>query len=291
MKRFHLLLCLWLFSAMTHADGLHILLTNDDGYDTPGIRALRTALIEDGHRVTLAGPAQNASGQSAAISFGTLTVKQTEPGVYAVEGTPATCVLVGVTGILPPEQRPDLVISGINEGANLGVLSAFSGTVGATVAGLHLAKPGIPGIAISTDLIDGDPRSPANLAHSAAIADFIARLVARLQQERARNDGPLLPAGLALNINYPPLAREQIKGVGIYRHGRVAPIGMRFEQNDDGQWKPHLRRVTDGDGEVAQADTTAYRQGYITVVPIDGDYTAPDWPPALALPGLEQLSP
>lgn len=290
-QKFCFLLCLVLAGDL-HAAGLKILLTNDDGYATPGIRALRSALIEAGHTVTLVGPAQNASGQSAAINFSTLTVKQAEPGIYAVGGTPATCVLVGVTGILPPDQRPDLIVSGINEGANLGVAAAFSGTVGATVAGLHFARPGIPGIAISTDLIDGDPQSANNRALNANIAKFIVRLVAQLTERRERT-GTLLPAGIALNVNYPPLPAEQIKGVGIYRSGQITPVDLRFEQVGAEQWKPHMRLLTGAAPEPGDAmvddDVGAYRRGYVTIVPITGDYTAPNWKTLEIVPNLQSI--
>ncbi|MDH4063715.1 MAG: 5'/3'-nucleotidase SurE, partial [Acidobacteriota bacterium] len=105
---------------------------------TPGIRALLDSLRAEGHDVTLVAPATNQSGTSAALTLGVVSVTPdpTDPGIFAVGGTPATSVLLGVTGILGPGRRPDLIVSGTNDGANLGPATVISGTVGATIVAL-----------------------------------------------------------------------------------------------------------------------------------------------------------
>lgn len=265
-------ICCFMFSLLFafQAQALNILLTNDDGYDHPWINAVRDSLLAAGHEVTVVAPAVNQSGQSAALTLDAMrnkdAIRRAEPGVYAVEGTPATAVILAVEQVMT--ERPDLVVSGTNDGANIGVLSSFSGTVGATVAALNLVGEPIPAIAISSNRLDQSvaPGEEPNLGHAREIADFLVGVVAGLDASRAE-DGALLPRGIALNINYPALPRDQVKGAGIYRHGPVdrtlfSAGGAAAEQASSGnpEW-----------------DTTALAQGHITIVPINGDYTAPQW--------------
>lgn len=298
------------------AQALNILLTNDDGFGHPWIRTLHAALLEAGHEVTMVAPADNQSGQSTALSLGALMAGEDilgnpEPGVYTVAGTPATAVIVGVAKVLPT--RPDLVVSGPNDGANIGVLSSASGTVGATVAALNLLGTPIPAIAISSNRLDVNSaaNSEINLAHAGNIADFMVRLVAALEASQERTGG-LLPHGIALNVNYPAVAAEDVKGVGIYRHGR--DVGVDFSRRGLAAVAPHTESTEDAErvegaaahqaalaaGDTASAktpgekssaewDTGALRDGYITIVPIDGDYTAQNWREALPSSILDNL--
>lgn len=263
---------------------LDILVTNDDGYQHPWINLLRDRLVEAGHQVTLVGPAVNQSGQGTALTLdvmrkGDNAFTNPQPGIYAVEGTPGTAVIVGVRQVL--KERPDLVISGINDGANIGVLSSFSGTVGATVAALNMVGEPIPGIAISTNRLDKErePGAEPNLSHAGDVADFVVRLVKSLEASRD-GEAPLLPRGIALNVNYPAVPRGEVKGVGLYRHGPVdwtlygAPASTApAPAPDSAEW-----------------DTTGLGQGYITVVPINGDYTAPAWNSSVPQARLPQLA-
>lgn len=258
--------------ASNPASALNILLTNDDGFEHPWIRTLQTVLTAAGHEVTMVAPDVNQSGQSAALTLGAIrnsadALQQHAPQVYSVKGSPATAAILGVKDVL--KNRPDLIVSGINDGANIGVISAFSGTVGATVAALHLMGEPIPAIAISSNLLD--PQSTAesadNLRHATDISEFVARLISRLDSEANKQGSAILPYGIALNVNYPAVAHDQVQGVGIYQHGR--DIGVNF--SDKGAL-PQLQA-----GAEAKQDTTALRAGFITVVPIDGDYTARDW--------------
>lgn len=257
---------------------LDILLTNDDGYDKPGIRALHRVFKGAGHRVVLAAPAGNASGSSTSVTFAPIKVSEAEPNIYAIEASPASTVLLGV-GNYFPDGPPDLVISGINKGANLGPATPVSGTVGATIAALLLSEPAIPAIAISTDSFqptsgtDVDEQQ-ANLEHLDRIAHFVLTMVTRLQG-RSCNGGALLPPRLALNVNYPPIPDRDIKGVKLTQQSRTPTFRLSYAPSENNprlyapRFEKQLPALTGDEG-----DTSAFHQGYITIVPIDGNYTA-----------------
>ena len=258
------------FAACAHADGggaqapgLDIVLTNDDGYDAPGLLVLRAALQAAGHEVSVVAPGANRSGSSVAItSHGTLTWHEPEPGVIAVDGTPADCMRVAMTTLRATP--PDLIISGINFGQNVGPGMLSSGTVGAALAG---ASHGIPSIAISQTVDPHDVSGTARYFPSAA--EFVVRLVAALQA-----DGTflLLPAGVTLNVNYPARVSADVLGVRFTRQGRSTLYSLVYTRQGDSAvsmaFAPNKAAET-----VADADTTALREGYVSVTPLDGDWT------------------
>lgn len=170
-----------------------ILLSNDDGVHSKGIRTLAKKLKRVGH-VVIVAPDQERSAASHALTLHRpLRVKKIAPNFYAVDGTPTDCINLGINEIL--RQRPDLVVSGINRGANLGDDVHYSGTVSAALEG---GLMGIPSIAIS--VVGKDSRfffEPA--------ANFAVRLV-----KRVLKDG--LPEGIILNVNVPNLPATEIKG-------------------------------------------------------------------------------
>ena len=191
-------------SALAAVPGaLDILLTNDDGWDSIGIQTLKLALEAAGHNVTLVAPLDNRSGSSVSLTLDTVQVQQMSGNEYAVDGTPATCVLLGISGIL--DGRPDLVVSGTNKGKNVGPDTPFSGTVGAAIAAL---RAGLPAIAMSTKPPVNDETDPRFAEHFQNVADFAVRLIDRL---KTVNPAPgVLPKRTALNVNYPPLPPAQI---------------------------------------------------------------------------------
>ena len=166
---------------------LEILLSNDDGFDKPGIVALQHALSKAKHRVVLAAPAKNASGSSASITFAPVAVRQVATNTYAISASPATSVVLAVSALYPPGSPPDLVISGINKGANLGPATSISGTVGATTAAIQIIDPPIPAIAISTDPLGPNFSEEENTEHLQRISAFIVNLVDRLKQEQCKS--------------------------------------------------------------------------------------------------------
>jgi len=129
-----------LSSELLALDKLRILLTNDDGYQAPGIKAVRTALIEAGHDVVLIAPATQQSGASSSVTSGGITFNEEEPGIWAVTGRPADAVRIGI-GHIMKDNPPDLVVSGANFGNNSGVDVMISGTVGAALTALQFGFP------------------------------------------------------------------------------------------------------------------------------------------------------
>ena len=263
-------------SSATCDNKLNILLSNDDGFDKPGIVALQQALSQAKHRVVLAAPAKNASGSSASITFAPVAVEQVAANTYAISASPATSVVLAVSALYPPGSPPDLVISGINKGANLGPTTGISGTVGATTAAIKVIDPPIAAIAISTDPLGGNFSEEENIQHLQRISAFITNLVGRLTQERCKS-GFLLPQGLALNINYPPLATTEIKGIVMKEQGQAPyfKISYRPSKDDANVYLPVFKAQA-VENDIAQSDTLAYHQGYITIVPLDGNYTNKD---------------
>ncbi|MEZ0154913.1 MAG: 5'/3'-nucleotidase SurE [Candidatus Reddybacter sp.] len=255
---------------------LNILLSNDDGVDKPGIIAVQQALSQAKHRVVLAAPAKNASGSSASMTFAPVAVEKVATNTYAVSASPATSVVLAVSALYPPDSPPDLVISGINKGANLGPATGISGTVGATTAAIQIIEPPIPAIAISTDPLDPNFSEEENTQHLQRISVFIVNLVGRLTQERCKN-GLLLPQGLALNINYPPLPSEEIKGIVMKEQGQAPYFKISYRPSKDNAdvYLP-VFKTQSIENDIAQSDTLAYHQGYITIVPLDGNFTNND---------------
>lgn len=257
-------------------DSLDILLSNDDGFDKPGIIALQQALSQAQHRVVLAAPAKNASGSSASISFAPVAVEKIADNRYAISASPATSVVLAVSALYPPGSPPDLVISGINKGANLGPATGISGTVGASTAAIQIIEPPIPAIAISTDPLGPDFSEQENTEHLQRISAFIVKLVDRLIQGQCES-GVLLPKGLVLNINYPPLPPEKIKGIVIKEQGLAPYFKISYAPSkEDANVYLAVFKTQTVENDKPQSDTLAYHQGYITIVPLDGNYTSPD---------------
>lgn len=180
---------------------MRILLSNDDGYFAPGLAVLAASLAAAGHEVTVVAPERDRSGASNSLTLDRpLSVRRSPNGFFHVNGTPTDCVHIAVTGLLP--QRPDMVISGINHGANMGDDTIYSGTVAAAMEGFLL---GIPAVAVSLADIQGE--------HFPTAAEFVTGLVRRL--ERRPLSEPVL-----LNINVPDVGPEAIQGVEVTRLGR-----------------------------------------------------------------------
>lgn len=244
---------------------LRILITNDDGIEAPGIRVLRAALAREGHRLIVVAPSANRSGASVSITTsGSIGIREVEPDVWSVDGTPADCARLAATRIL--DEPADLAVSGINFGQNVGLGTISSGTVGAAISATGL---GIPAIAISQAV---DPRDVRNtVRYYPDAAAFVVELVRILAANRG--DGPILPDGVTLNVNHPPLHHAQLNGVRLTRQGRSTLYSIVYETADDGSvmmgFQPSTRRET-----VKNADTTAIAEGYISITPLDSSWTA-----------------
>ncbi len=179
---------------------MRILLSNDDGYFSPGLAMLAESLAGLGD-ITVVAPERDRSGASNSLTLDRpLTVRRSANGFMFVNGTPTDCVHLAVTGLL--EQLPDLVVSGINLGANMGDDTIYSGTVAAAMEGFLL---GIPSIAVSLASKEG--------RHFATAARIARELV-----ERFRRTPPAQP--VLLNVNVPDIAHETLRGIEVTRLGK-----------------------------------------------------------------------
>jgi 5'-nucleotidase len=200
---------------------LRILLTNDDGYDAPGIQAMYRALLDKGYDVMIVAPADQQSGTGVAVSIRTLIdIVKKDEGKWAIAERPADAVLVGLEHLLR-EIPPDLVVSGANFGENLGVAVFSSGTVGAAIMAMHR---GFPAIAVSvgsrSDESDAEPPYRSTVEAFADAGNFTAQIIERLEESRFEEDH-LLPGGTILNINYPALPVGEINGIKWTRLGKL----------------------------------------------------------------------
>lgn len=234
---------------------MNILLSNDDGFRAPGLRCLAEALRQVA-RVTVVAPDRNRSGASNSLTLDRpLRVREEEPGVLSVEGTPTDCVHLAITGLL--ETDPDMVIAGINHGANLGDDVLYSGTVAAAMEGRFL---GLPAIAVSLDC-DEKPR------HFATAADAVLRLI-RHMRTRA------LPPDTILNVNVPDIPGESLKGFAAtrlgHRHRSEPVIRARDPRGRPVYWVgPPGAEADAGEG----TDFHALANSRVSVTPLQVDLT------------------
>ncbi|MEZ6961739.1 MULTISPECIES: 5'/3'-nucleotidase SurE [unclassified Aeromonas] len=235
---------------------MRILVSNDDGVHAEGIRVLSEALGACGEVIVVA-PDRNRSGASHSLTLEVpLRVTRIgETGFHAVKGTPTDCVHLAVNELVRPE--PDMVVAGINHGANLGDDVIYSGTVAAATEGRHL---GYPSIAISL----------VGKTHFATAAHYAALLVKGLMKYP-------LPADQILNVNVPDLPLDQIKGIRVTRLGnRHRAESMICTEDPRGQpiyWiGPPGSQQDAGDG----TDFAAIEQGYVSITPLTIDMTAYD---------------
>ena len=181
---------------------MKILLSNDDSVFAKGIATMHAALAKQ-HDVTVIAPDRNCSGASNALSLHQpLRIQKMDSGFFAVNGTPSDCVHLGVNSFL--EEDPELVVSGINHGANLGDDVIYSGTVAAATEGRYM---GLPAIAVSLCNYDG--------GHFETAARVVVEVIEKLITHP-------LPANQILNINVPNLPYEELAGEG-YPSGATPP--------------------------------------------------------------------
>jgi 5'/3'-nucleotidase len=232
---------------------MRILLSNDDGYFAPGLERLAAELCKYAD-VTVVAPERDRSGSSNSLTLDRpLTVRRAPNGFLFVNGTPTDCVHLAVTGLL--EELPDMVISGINLGANMGDDTIYSGTVAAATEGYLL---GIPSIAVSITTKIG--------RHFETAAAVVGEL---LQRHRVQPLGRWL-----LNVNVPDVAHGEIKGYRITRLGRrhkAEPvIKTETPRGETCYWVGAAGPAADaGEG----TDFHAVEAGYVSVTPLQIDLT------------------
>jgi 5'/3'-nucleotidase len=268
-------------TAAAAQSGLNILLSNDDGYEAGGILAVRDALIEAGHRVTIVAPMENRSGSGASYTVsGTLDYYPQEDGVWAVDGTPVDAVTLGLVHVLRADP-PDLVISGANFGQNAGAGVLGSGTVGGA---LTASRAGVPAIALSVAIDLREAESSRRFSSTtdafAPAADFLVELVGQLEET---GGGGLLPPRTILNVNYPAVGPDEPAGVRFTTVSSVRSFRQLFSVGGD-QGPARVRLVP---GNVDQAeegsDVALLAADYVTISVLDGDIDAgrESWEPLL----------
>jgi 5'-nucleotidase len=240
-----------------------ILITNDDGITAPGIRNLVAFMNEIGD-VTVVAPDSPQSGKGHAITINsTLTFEEIQlegpQKDYALSGTPVDCVKFALDKILT--SKPDLVVSGINHGANSSINVIYSGTMSAAV------EAGVEGLqAIGFSLLDF-----AWDADFSQAKEFIQKIVRNVLENP-------LPKGIVLNVNIPKLAASEIKGIKVCRQANA-----KWEENFDERVNPHGKKYFWLSGyfnnmdEGEDADETALANGYVSVVPVKFDLTAHEY--------------
>jgi 5'-nucleotidase len=254
---------------------LRILLTNDDGYNTPGIKAVHAALLRAGHKVTLVAPLKNQSSSGARVtSSGTLDYKEQASGVWSVDGSPADSVLVGLLHIMQGE-LPDLVVSGANFGQNPGY-AINSGTVGAATVAMYAGFSAVA-VSVGVDFAEAGAEPypfPSTLKAFPGAAELIVGVIENLQKTSAHND-ELLPAHTILNINYPPLSPEAIKGVRVVPAARTSGVRFVYEESGElGQLKIKVHPIAPDEAGSDDADWQMFTRGFVTITVLDGDWDA-----------------
>ena len=233
---------------------MHILVSNDDGYNAPGLEAL-VSVLRDLADITVVAPEVNHSGASNSLTLSRpLAVRQAPNGFTYVNGTPSDCVHVALTGLL--DRRPDLVVSGINNGANMGDDTLYSGTVAAAAEGYLF---GIPSIAFSL------------VAKGWSNLDAAATHARNIVAQQLKN--PLGGSAL-LNVNFPDLALHLTKGVLATRLGKRHPsqpvVRSSTPYGETVYWIGPSGAANDA---TQGTDFDAINRGFVSITPLRLDLT------------------
>jgi 5'-nucleotidase len=249
---------------------LKLLISNDDGIFSLGVRTLANTLVKAGHDITVVCPDRERSATGHGLTLHSPLRADVVDSVFhplvtawACSGTPADCVKFALHAVL--KSRPDFVLSGINHGSNLGTDILYSGTVSAA---MEAAIEGIPSLAISLASFSSREFQPA--------ADFARCLIAQFQERP-------LPEATLLNINIPPVAAEAIAGVKLTRQGLRRYV-ENFEKRLDPRGKSYYWLAGEVIEEIPQpdhihlpaeipTDVQAIRENYITITPLQYNLT------------------
>ena len=242
---------------VTGAQSLRILLTNDDGFDSPGITALQRALETAGHEVYVVAPATQQSGASASVTAGGVEVTAHPGQVWAVHGRPADAVRFAL-GYLMFDTPPDLVISGANFGQNTGRDVQISGTVGAAMTAFNL---GVPAIAISVEikLAEADRGFPSTVGTFSGAARLLVRLLDNLD---------IKDLTAVLNVNYPATLPLDVRGTRWSKLSDHSILGKRYEKHADETFRPEIEAPHPN---ARRHDAESLIDGFVTMTFLDGD--------------------
>lgn len=235
---------------------MRILVTNDDGAGAHGLSVLHQVARQLSDDVWIVAPETNQSGASHALTLQVpLRYREVGERAFAVRGTPADCVIMGVRHVLK-DRPPDLVLSGVNHGANLAEDVTYSGTIAGAMEGTLL---GIRSIAMSLTI----GFDPEGRQHWKTPLTYGARLVEQLLATE-------WPAGTLMNVNYPDLAPPDVRGIAATRQGRRDQGGLSIEERSDTWGSPYFwvgasHRRSD---PPAGTDLRAIADGFISVTPL-----------------------
>lgn len=232
---------------------MHILVTNDDGILAPGIVALAEAMAQLG-KVTVIAPDRNNTGASSKISLETpLRVTEIRPNWFQLNGSPADCSKLALSGFL--NEEPDMVVSGINDGQNLGDDVIYSGTFAAALEGRYLGMPSV-GFSLA-----------GHSANFEAAAKYAQEIVKKIIRQK-------LDPEVTLNVNIPDIPYEEIKGMQVTRQGGrhfSQPLKPTFDgRNKEIYWLGETGDISDGG---VGTDFHAIAQGYVSITPMQVDLT------------------
>jgi 5'-nucleotidase len=241
---------------------MRILLTNDDGVKAPGLKVLEEIASAFSDDIWIVAPSEEQSGAGHSLTL-TVPIRLRKLGErrFSVAGTPTDSVMMGLANILA-DRKPDLILSGVNRGANLGEDVTYSGTVSAAMEG---ALAGIPSIALSQSYASEGMGDTVPFAAAEAWAErVLAPLLAT----------PFAPKTL-VNINFPALPPDQVKGVRVVRQGIRDYGRLRIDKRTDPRGYNYywfgLRPIPHTPGHVT--DLEAIADGYVTVTPLHLDLT------------------
>ncbi len=240
---------------------MRILVTNDDGIHAVGLKVLERVARQLSDDVWVVAPESDQSGVSHSLSLAEpLRLREISERHFAVKGTPTDCVIMGIKHVLK-DKAPDLVLSGINRGHNIADDVTYSGTIAAAIEGTTL---GVRSIALSQAYAHFE-RHPVRWETAEALApDLIRRLMV--------TD---LPQGTFLNVNFPDVAVDDVRGVRVTCQGKRDQQFLDVEEREDGRGLPYFWMTFKRFQSQMQAswDMTALHEGYISVTPLQLDLT------------------
>jgi 5'/3'-nucleotidase len=239
---------------------MRILISNDDGYQAPGLLCLAAALANEAE-IHVVAPDRNRSGASNSLTLESpIRARKADNGFVFVDGTPTDCVHLAITGLL--EKEPDMVIAGINAGANMGDDVLYSGTVAAAMEGRFL---GLPAIAVS--LANVEASCWGEFSHFETAARVTLSLLARLRKTP-------LPADVILNVNVPDVPWSALAGFQVTRLGRrhksEPVIKMQDPRGKDVYWVGPVGAEQDAG---VGTDFHAVRTNHVSLTPLSVDLT------------------
>ncbi|EHD14819.1 5'/3'-nucleotidase SurE [Commensalibacter intestini A911] len=236
-----------------------VLLTNDDGFDAPGIKILENIASKIAKEVWIVAPDKDQSGTSQSVSIhNPLRAIKKDERHFAVSGTPADCIVMGLRNLMP--HKPDLILSGVNRGSNLGLETIFSGTVGAAMTGCLL---GIPSIAFSQNFRDGHDLYWETAYHH---GPEVLRKLATLPWQQPRT---------CLNVNFPDCPSDEVKSIEFTTQGVGYIEDINVLSKTDTREVPYYwltfdRPIKD---DLANTETQVVNNNSISITPLTFDRT------------------